>query len=197
MTRTLKILHIRKFSIDMEGPVRTSRGNLFENWDMDSDNDSMADEDLGADPDPDVMTAYDSASEDRSFNESMSNSGEPLSITHSTASLNSFDIAKILHLPAELLEFANWAFGPNGLLILKVLAFGDFSYDGRFDVHNKLFCRHTWSTQNPENDISQQSEDELTLTFCPVRENDGELWDLIDQNTEFLEACPTDLIMAD
>ena len=53
----------------MEGPARTLRGNLFKNWDMDSNNDSMADEDLGADPDPDVMTAYDSASEDRSSNE--------------------------------------------------------------------------------------------------------------------------------
>ena len=58
-TRTLKILHIRKSGVDMEGPARTSRGNLFENWDMGSDTDSMADEDLGADPDPDVMTAYD------------------------------------------------------------------------------------------------------------------------------------------
>ena len=201
-TRTLKILHIRKSGVDIEGLVRTSRGNLFENWDIGSNTDSMADEDLGADPNLDVMMAYDSALEDstledRSSNKSTSNGGEPLSITHSTASLDSFDIAEILRLPSELLEFANWAFGPNGLPMLKVLAFGDFSYDSRFDAHNKLFCRHTWSTRNPENDTSQQSEDELILTFCPVRENDRELWDLIDRNTEFLEACPTDSIMAD
>jgi hypothetical protein len=126
-TRTLKILYIRKSGVDMEAPARTSRGNLFENWDMGSDTDSMADEDLGADPDPDVMTAYDGASEDRSSNERTSNGGEPPSITHSTASLDSFDIAEILRLPSELLE----------------------------------------------------------------------LWDLIDRNTEFLEACPTDSIMAD
>jgi hypothetical protein len=110
---------------------------------MGSNTDSMADEDLGADPNLDVMMAYDSASEDRSSNESTSNGGEPLSTTHSTASLDSFDIAEILHLLAELLDFANCAFRPNGLPMLKVLAFGDFSYDGWFHVHNKLFYRHT------------------------------------------------------
>ncbi|PVH72613.1 hypothetical protein DL98DRAFT_382280, partial [Cadophora sp. DSE1049] len=84
--------------------------------------------------------------------------------------------------PAELLRFANWAFGPNGLPTLQVLAFGDFYYDGRSHIHNKLFCRHT-------------CEDELILTFRHVIENDTELWDLIDRNTEFLEACPTDSIV--
>jgi hypothetical protein len=33
----------------------------------------------------------------------------------SGASLDSFEIPEILRLPAELLEFANWAFGPNSL----------------------------------------------------------------------------------
>jgi hypothetical protein len=196
-TQTLKILHIRKSGSDMVGPMRASRGNLFEYWAVDSDNGSMTDDDLGADPDPDVMMPCDNASEDGSSNESISSGGKPPSITHSTASSEPFDIAEILRLPAELLRFANWAFGPNGLPTLQVLAFGDFSYDGRSHIHNKLFCRHTWSIRNPENDILQQSEDELVLTFRLVRENDRELWDLIDRNTEFLEACPTDSIVTD
>jgi hypothetical protein len=75
-TGTLKILYIRKSSVDMEDPTRTS--------DMDSDDDSMADDDLE--------------------------------------------------------EFANCAFGPDGLPTLKLLAFGDFSYDGRFHASNKLLC---------------------------------------------------------
>jgi hypothetical protein len=33
--------------------------------------------------------------------------------------------------------------------------------------------------------------------FAPVRLNDMELQDLIDWNTEFLEACSTDSIMTD
>jgi hypothetical protein len=31
----------------------------------------------------------------------------------------------------EVLDFADWAFGPNGLPKLEVLAFGDFSYQER------------------------------------------------------------------
>ncbi|KAH6667672.1 hypothetical protein B0J14DRAFT_169359 [Halenospora varia] len=200
-TQTLKILHIRKSGSDMQGPTRASRRNLFSNWDLDSDDDSIADDvmaTLGADPDPDLMAACDSASEDGSLNERKSNGGKPPSITHSTASSESFDdIAEILRLPGGLLQFANWAFGPDGLPALQVLAFGDFSYDGRFHNHNHLFCRHTWSIRNPENDTLQQSEDELILTFRPIRENDRKLWDLIDRNTEFLEACPTDSIIND
>lgn len=181
MIRTLKILHIRKSGVDMEDPARTSRGNLFENLDMDSDDDGTADEDLGADPEPDVMMAYDRAS-------GTSDSGESPSLTHSTASSESF---------ADLLEFANWAFGPNGLPTLEVLAFGDFSHDSRFHAHNKLFCRHTQSIRNLENDTFQQSEDELILTFRSMRGDDRELLDLINRNTEFLDACPTDSIIND
>ena len=165
----------------MEGLKRASRGNLFGNWDLDSNNDSMMDNDLGADPNLDVMIACDSISEDRLSNENISNGGKPSSMTHSTASSESFDIAEILRLPAELLGFANWAFGPNGLPTLQDLAFGDFSYDSRFHIYNKLFCRRTWLVRNPENDISQQSGDELILIFCPVRENDSDLWDLINR----------------
>jgi hypothetical protein len=130
-TQTLKVLHIRKSSVDME------------------------EDDLGADPDPDIMTL------------------------------------------AEFWEFANWAFGPDGLPTLKLLAFGDFSYKGRFHVHNKLLCRHTRSIRDLENNTSQQGEDELILRFRPVRRNDRELWDLIDRNAEFLEACPTAVIVSD
>jgi len=115
----------------------------------------MVADDLGADPDSDVMTL------------------------------------------AEFREFANWAFGPNGLPTLKLLAFGDFSYKGRFDDHNKLLCRHIQSIRDLENDTSQQGEDELILRFRPVRGNDRELCDLIDRNAEFLEACPTEVIMSD
>ncbi|KAH9204561.1 hypothetical protein DL95DRAFT_529207 [Leptodontidium sp. 2 PMI_412] len=186
---TLKILHIRKSGVDMEGHKRRSRGTSF--WDLDSDEDSSTDEELGINLDLD-MTGSNGSS-----NESTSNSGKPPNSTHSTASLDSFDTAEIQCLPTELREFTNWAFGPHGLPTLEVLAFGDFSYDGRFDVRNKLFCRHTRSTRYPGDGTSQQIHDKLVLTFRPVRENDWKLWDLIDRNTEFLKACPTDSILDD
>jgi len=204
---TLKILHIRKSGVDMEGHKRRLRGIVF--WDLDSDEDSSTDEGLGIDLDPDsdvdsstdeelgIDLDPDMTGSDGSFNESTSNSGKPPNSTHSTASLDSFDTAEIQCLPTELREFTNWAFGPHGLPTLEVLAFGDFSYDGRFDVRNKLFCRHTRSTGYPGDDTSQQIHDKLLLTFRPVRENDRKLWDLIDRNTEFLKACPTDSILDD
>jgi hypothetical protein len=163
----LKILHIRRSGSDVEGPTRASRGNSFGNWDLDSD-------DLGADPDPDVMAKGFATVDQKTGHptEEQRIGGKPPSITH-------------------------WAFGPDRLPTLQVLAFRDFFYDGRLYIHNHLICRYTWSIRNPENDISQQGKDELILTFRPVRPNDRELWDLIDRNTEFFGACPTDSIVTD
>jgi hypothetical protein len=139
-TQTLKILHIRKSGSNTEGPTRALRGNLFSNWDLDSDDNSTAD-DLGADPDLDVMAACDSAPADV---ESTSSGRKPPRITHSTASLESFNnIAKISRLPGGLLQFVNWAFRPDSIPALQVLAFGNFSYSSRFYNYNHLFSRHT------------------------------------------------------
>ena len=40
-----------------------------------------------------------------------------------------------------LWEFARWAFGPKGLPKLRILVFGDFSYDGRYKESNLLLRR--------------------------------------------------------
>jgi hypothetical protein len=71
----LKIVHIRNSGGDKEGPTRTPRLNLFGDWDLGSDEDDLTDEELGADPDLDVMTAINGALGDGSSNESTSNSG--------------------------------------------------------------------------------------------------------------------------
>ncbi|KAH8679710.1 hypothetical protein BGZ60DRAFT_235687 [Tricladium varicosporioides] len=193
---TLKILHIRRSGIDMEGPPRTWRGTLLQNWDMDSDDDGMADEDLGAGPDPDAVTAYNRVSKDRSSNESTSDRQRHPSITYSTTSADAFNMYEMSLLPPKLRAFTNWAFGPDGLPMLEVLAFGDFSYDGRFRNHNHLFCRHTRLIRPLENDSSQQSEDEWVPTFRPIGVGYKE-WDLINRNKMFLAACPTNFITND
>ncbi|KAI9784369.1 MAG: hypothetical protein M1816_000893 [Peltula sp. TS41687] len=43
--------------------------------------------------------------------------------------------------PPALAEFAQWAFGPTGYPALQVLAYGDFSYEGRYERYNLLLCR--------------------------------------------------------
>lgn len=40
-------------------------------------------------------------------------------------------------------RFAEWAFGPQGLASLEVIAYGDFAYDGRAGTRNLLLCRST------------------------------------------------------
>ena len=43
----------------------------------------------------------------------------------------------------DLADFAEWAFGPTGFPNLLVLAYGDFSHQGRFRWTNLLFCRNS------------------------------------------------------
>ena len=95
-------------------------------------------------------------------------------------------------IPFEILTFANWAFGPHGVPSLQVLAYGDFSFDGRFSQYNTLMCPGTgWSTP------AQQPTGELGWTFRRLKKSDKVLWDLVNKNADFLGACPTDLILSD
>jgi hypothetical protein len=86
---------------------------------------------------------------------------------------------KVLHLPGNLLSFANWAFGSDGLSLLRILAFGDFSYDNLFQFNNHVFCRHTWSIRDP--DTNKQT----VFTFRLVRGTDYELWSIIYHHMDF------------
>jgi hypothetical protein len=72
-------------------------------------------------------------------------------------------------------EFADWAFGVDGFQNLQVLAFGDFSYDGRYSKYNVLLCR------------SEHGYQKLTRDQVPY-------WDLIQSHMDMLEACPYDNI---
>lgn len=74
-----------------------------------------------------------------------------------------------------LLEFARWAFGPKGLPNLRVLAFGDFSYDGRYKGKNVLLRRQGLF---PPNGFSLTSRED-------VINSSG-----IDGPFDFLSACP-------
>ena len=73
-------------------------------------------------------------------------------------------------------EFAHWAFGADGFPNLQVLAFGDFSYQGRYSKYNVLLCR------------SENGYTKLTRAQIPY-------WDLIQNHMDMLGACPFDDIM--
>jgi len=92
----------------------------------------------------------------------------------------------------ELFSFANWAFGPEGFPELDIVAFGDFSYRGRFSRKNLLLCRDKSSSSPANLDSTQQG---TALTFRNMREDDRALWGLLKRNADFLEACPAETIL--
>ncbi|KAI9704018.1 MAG: hypothetical protein M1820_005639 [Bogoriella megaspora] len=80
-------------------------------------------------------------------------------------------------------DFANWAFNSNGLPDLQVLAYGDFSFGGR--QPNILLCRSS-------NEVAMPSSD---VVFRQLGKADEGLWELVQDNVDFLEACPEDSLL--
>lgn len=74
---------------------------------------------------------------------------------------------RIKRCPPGLAEFAQWAFGPNGYPELQVLAYGDFSHEGRYERHKLLLCRresYSLST-SPDN-----GSDTTTINHAPAEQ---------------------------
>ena len=75
----------------------------------------------------------------------------------------------------ELFNFVRWAFSSRGLPELRVLAFGDFCYDGRYKDRCLLFCRQR--TDSLHGFRLASKEDVISLSG-------------VDKPFEFLGACP-------
>lgn len=82
----------------------------------------------------------------------------------------------------ELFDFVRWAFGPRGLPMLRILAFGDFSYDGRHKDRCLLFYRQRSSPphRNLSHGFRLASRDNV-ISFSGI-----------DKPFDFLSACPKD-----
>jgi hypothetical protein len=91
---------------------------------------------------------------------------------------------------ADLLGFAEWAFGPTGFPKLLILAYGDFSYDGRYGKSQVLFCRNSLPTPDTEGDLFTQSEFLSGPSFRIMSKNDEYLWDRIGRGSEVLSVGP-------
>jgi hypothetical protein len=70
----------------------------------------------------------------------------------------------------DVLSFAEWAFSNDGLPELQVLAWGDFSYEGRYRKSTALFCR--------------SHEGFRSLTRADVQS-----WGFVQENVDMLAAC--------
>ncbi len=94
--------------------------------------------------------------------------------------------------PPELSLLAQWAFGPGGLPGLQILAYGDFSHNGRYAEHNMLFCR------KPPSELSNDGSNldfQVAASFRCLTADDTYLQDLLSRNMEVLEACAVDNVM--
>ncbi|KAJ5146605.1 uncharacterized protein N7515_001169 [Penicillium bovifimosum] len=78
--------------------------------------------------------------------------------------------------PEEIHDLAQWAFSADGLPNLQVLAWGDFSYGGRYSKFNLLLCKSDNGYQ--------------TLTPSDIMS-----WNLVQDNLDMLAACPLDDIL--
>ena len=95
----------------------------------------------------------------------------------------------------DLLQLAQWAFSPDGLPNLQIIAYGDFSYDGRYIQYTELFCR---DQPIPQKNKSSESTTPVqsNWTFRRLTKDDVNLQDLIKDNFDMLGACAVDSIMA-
>ncbi|KAF2174668.1 hypothetical protein K469DRAFT_756655 [Zopfia rhizophila CBS 207.26] len=76
----------------------------------------------------------------------------------------------------DILKFARWASSSDGLQNLQVIAWGNFSYEGRYAQDNVLLCRKG-------------------AEFRPLTVADTYFWDLININMDMLATCPFDSIL--
>jgi hypothetical protein len=94
----------------------------------------------------------------------------------------------------EVFNFAHWAFGPDGLPELEILAYGDFSYQGR--QPNMLLCR----SHDSMGDMTDESQDTEAAKasnglYRQVLKEDIRSWEIVQEHSDFLEACPEDHLL--
>ena len=87
------------------------------------------------------------------------------------------DFAADPMLKYELFDFARWAFGPRGISTLRVLAYGDFSYDGRHKDRCLLFYRQRIGSTDGFRLASRDN----VIDFSGI-----------DKPFDFLSTCPTE-----
>lgn len=85
----------------------------------------------------------------------------------------------------EFRHFADWVFGEDGIASLEMIAYGDFSCQGRFAADCFMLRRggtidgqaHSYSFYFPESEV------------------DPDLEELLSRHPGFLEACPTETLL--
>ncbi|KAK8093393.1 hypothetical protein PG997_000078 [Apiospora hydei] len=92
-------------------------------------------------------------------------------------------------LPADLHEFLQWVFGPQGIRSLRLFLYGDFSFNGRFKDECKMMCRN--ETLESQQTAAGQGVGPR-LHYREVTKDDRDILNLLEKQEEFVTACPVD-----
>jgi len=193
---------------DMAGSIE-KRGKMFQYYDVMSDDDEeeeeeaddmASDEDEALERDTEASIVGDSAPADITGNSLSPKSSNPTPRIRDAeywADLNAMDeLRELTKTARNFLPFAHWAFGDDGIPSLQVLAYGDFSFEDRFKWKNHILCRQTWTVPNLKKDNTVgDDEDNIVLPFRPIRDSDIKMMELVNENMDFLGACPVDPIV--
>ncbi len=85
----------------------------------------------------------------------------------------------------EFRHFADWVFGEDGIASLEMVAYGDFSCQGRFAA-DCFKLRRGGSIDGQAHSYS---------FYFPESEVDPDLEELLSRHPGFLEACPTETLL--
>lgn len=93
----------------------------------------------------------------------------------------------------EFVSFSQWAFGPTGLPSLQILAFGDFSHQGRYRQQQFLVRRKNGERDGPAKRLCCCKHDcSDGWMFEVASMDDSSLWDGLPlDGPRFLSTCPT------
>ena len=87
------------------------------------------------------------------------------------------DMSRLLR--GEFLDFAEWAFGPQGIRSLDIVIHGDFSHGGHMGLNNLMLLRNG----DGENG------------FNLLAKSDRRWQDVVHRYRDVLEACPKDSLL--
>ena len=92
-----------------------------------------------------------------------------------------------------LTDLASWAFGPSGLQNLQVLAYGDFSYQGRYIEDTVVFGRDRSGESERGFAGSGNEHSGAKDGYTLLRKEERN--DVLALYGNFLEACPVDALL--
>ncbi len=98
-------------------------------------------------------------------------------------------------LPTDLLFLALWVFGPHGPPDIRILAYGDFSFHGRYAKNNMLLCKNLPTTLQADGSVSHSAVP--ALPFRLLTKDDRDLQEFVHGNMGMLGACAVESIFSD